>query len=76
ERVFRQDGVSTTAAAGYFWSALAIAKVSTVLSLNRMTPLWVVAFSYFFLGHLERVTPLYLFAAVLVVMSGTLIMTE
>jgi drug/metabolite transporter (DMT)-like permease len=41
-----------------------------------MTPLWVVAFSYFFLGHLERVTPLYLFAAVLVVMSGTLIMTE
>ena len=74
-RWFVLAGVSTTAAAGCFWSALAIANVSTVLPLSRMTPLWVAIFSYLFLGHLERVTPLTFLAAGLVVLGGTLIMS-
>ena len=42
---------------------------------SRLTPLWVVLFSPLFLGKLERLTPLLLLAALLVVAGGILITT-
>lgn len=63
---------NTLAAAG-FWVALTFADVSLVLPLSRLVPLWVVVLSYFFLGHLERLTWRVAFSAALVVAGGVLV---
>ena len=52
---------------------MSIAPVSTVLPLSRLVPLWVVLWTYLFLGGLERITPRIVLAAGMVVAGGVLI---
>lgn len=61
------------AAAFLMWTAFVAGMVSSVLPLSRMTPLWVVAFSFLFLGNIERVSARTALAACLVVAGGALI---
>ena len=72
-RLFLGAGITTTLAAIMFWTAMTIAPVSTVLPLSRLVPLWVVLWSYFFLGGLERITSRIVAAALMVVAGGVLI---
>ncbi len=72
-RWFVFAGTTTTAAAVMFWTAMSVAPVSTVLPLSRLVPLWVVLWTYLFLGGLERVTWRIVFAASMVVAGGVLI---
>ena len=71
--LFLGAGITTTLAAIMFWTAMTIAPVSTVLPLSRLVPLWVVLWSYFFLGGLERITSRIVAAALMVVAGGVLI---
>lgn len=71
--LFLGAGVTTTLAAIMFWTAMSIAPVSTVLPLSRLVPLWVVLWTYLFLGGLERITSRIVFAAGMVVAGGVLI---
>ena len=64
---------TNTAAAIMFWTAMSIAPVSTVLPLSRLVPLWVVLWTYLFLGRLERITLRIVCAAGMVVLGGGLI---
>ncbi len=61
------------AAAFLMWTAFATGMVSSVLPLSRMTPLWVVSFSFLFLGNMERVGTRTALAACLVVAGGAMI---
>jgi drug/metabolite transporter (DMT)-like permease len=72
-RIFLVASVTNTLAAAFFWTALTIADVSLVLPLSRLVPLWVVVLSYFFLGHLERLTWRVALSAALVVAGGVLV---
>lgn len=63
----------TAMAAAFFWSALSFAEVSAILPLSRLVPLWVVLWSYFFLGSLERITARVAFAAGMVVAGGIMV---
>lgn len=72
-RWFLGAGLTTTAAAIMFWTAMSVAPVSTVLPLSRLVPLWVVLWTYLFLGGLERITLRILLAAMMVVAGGVLI---
>ena len=60
-------------AAFLMWTAFVAGMVSSVLPLSRMTPLWVVLFSFLFLGKIERVALRTALAACLVVAGGVLI---
>jgi transporter family protein len=71
---FSMAGLSTTASAGLFWTGLTIGNVSILMPLSRLAPLWVVLWSYLFLGHIERVTRRIVFSAILIVSGGALIM--
>ncbi len=71
---FSMAGLSTTAAAGLFWTGLTMGDVSILMPLSRLGPLWAVLWSYLFLGHIERVTPRIVFSALLIVSGGGLIM--
>ena len=71
--LFLGAGVTTTLAAIMFWMAMTIAPVSTVMPLSRLVPLWVVLWTYFFLGGLERITSRIVAAALMVVAGGVLI---
>lgn len=71
--LFLGAGVTTTLAAIMFWTAMSIAPVSTVLPLSRLVPLWVVLWTYLFLGGLERITSRIVLAAGMVVAGGVLI---
>lgn len=73
-RWFALAGLSTTAAAGFFWTALSMGDVSIMMPLSRLGPLWALLWTYLFLGHIERVTPKIFFAALLVVAGGGVIM--
>jgi len=55
------------------WSAFLLGEISRVLPLSRLTPVWVVVWSYLFLGTLERVTWRVVLAAALVVGGGVLV---
>lgn len=72
-RWFLFAALTTTAAAAMFWTAMSVAPVSTVLPLSRLVPLWVVLWTYLFLGSLERITSRILLAALMVVAGGVLI---
>ncbi len=72
-RWFLGAGITTTLAAIMFWTAMSIAPVSTVLPLSRLVPLWVVLWTYLFLGGLERITSRIVLAAAMVVAGGVLI---
>ncbi len=72
-RWFLFAALTTTAAAVMFWTAMSIAPVSTVLPLSRLVPLWVVLWTYLFLGSLERITSRVFMAALMVVGGGVLI---
>ncbi len=72
-RWFLFAALTTTAAAAMFWTAMSVAPVSTVLPLSRLVPLWVVLWTYLFLGSLERITSRLLLAALMVVAGGALI---
>ena len=54
-------------------TAMTIAPVSTVMPLSRLVPLWVVLWTYFFLGGLERITSRIVAAAMMVVAGGVFI---
>jgi len=71
--IFLAASVTNILAASLFWTALTFADVSLVLPLSRLAPLWVVVLSYFFLGHLERLTWRVVFSAALVVAGGVLV---
>ena len=71
--LFLGAGITTTLAAIMFWTAMSIAPVSTVLPLSRLVPLWVVLWTYLFLGGLERITSRIVLAAGMVVAGGVLI---
>lgn len=73
-RWFALAGLSTTLAAASFWTALTMGDVSIMMPLSRLGPLWVVLWTYLFLGHLERVTPRIFIAAFLIVSGGGFIM--
>ncbi len=73
--LFIIGGVFNLIAAFFFMTALTFGQLSSVLPVSRLTPLWVVLFSPLFLGKLERLTPLLLIAALLVVAGGILITT-
>ncbi len=60
-------------AAFLMWTAFVAGMVSSVLPLSRMTPLWVILFSFLFLGKIERVVPKTVVAACLVVAGGVMI---
>lgn len=72
-RWFLFAALTTTAAAAMFWTAMSVAPVSTVLPLSRLVPLWVVLWTYLFLGSLERITSRLILAALMVVAGGALI---
>ncbi|MCY3824130.1 MAG: EamA family transporter [Nitrospinae bacterium] len=60
-------------AAFLMWTAFVAGMVSSVLPLSRMTPLWVILFSFLFLGKIERVVLKTVVAACLVVAGGVMI---
>ncbi|MDE0332271.1 MAG: EamA family transporter [Nitrospinae bacterium] len=60
-------------AAFLMWTAFVAGMVSSVLPLSRMTPLWVILFSFLFLGKIERVVLKTVAAACLVVAGGVMI---
>ncbi|MCY4382077.1 MAG: EamA family transporter [Nitrospinae bacterium] len=60
-------------AAFLMWTAFVAGMVSSVLPLSRMTPLWVILFSFLFLGKIERVAARTVLAACLVVSGGVMI---
>jgi uncharacterized membrane protein len=67
-------GVPTNILAAFMmWSAFARGMVSSVLPLSRMTPLWVMLFSYLFLRRYEQIRLRTVIAALLVVAGGVLI---
>jgi len=72
-RWFALAALCTATAATLFWTALTVGDVSVLLPLSRLVPLWVVIWSYFFLGGLERITARVAAAAGLVVAGGILI---
>ena len=72
-RWFLGAGITTTLAAIMFWTAMSIAPVSTVLPLSRLVPLWVILWTYLFLGGLERITSRIVVAAGMVVAGGVMI---
>jgi uncharacterized membrane protein len=55
------------------WTALSVGNVSVVIPLSRIVPLWVMFWSYFFLGQLERLTRRVVLAAARIVAGGVLI---
>lgn len=57
-----------------FYGALSLAPVSLVVPVLQLSPLLVMAFSYRYLDHLERVTP-GLVAGALVVVTGAVLVT-
>ncbi len=60
-------------ASSFMWTAVLMGEVTIILPLSRLTPLWVVLLSYFFLGDLERITWPVALAALAVVAGGVLI---
>jgi drug/metabolite transporter (DMT)-like permease len=64
---------TNTIAAAFFWTAMSIAPVSTVLPLSRLVPLWVLLWTYLFLAKLERITLRIVCAAGMVVLGGVFI---
>lgn len=60
-------------AAFLMWTAFVAGMVSSVLPLSRMTPLWVILFSFLFLGKIERVVLRTVAAACLVVAGGVML---
>ena len=61
------------AASGFLWSAFSVGDITITLPLSRVTPLWVVFLSVFFLKDIEKVTIRILFAAIIIVSGGVLI---
>lgn len=66
-------GIFNITAAICFMTALTFGKLSSILPVSRLTPLWVVFFSYIFLRKIERITWLIIMAAALVVVGGVMI---
>lgn len=55
------------------WTAILGGNVSVVVPLSRVVPLWVMLWSWLFLGQLERITKRVVLAAAMVVAGGVLI---
>ena len=72
-RFFLVAAAANTLGACGFWWVLTFADVSLVIPLSRLVPLWVVVLSYFFLGHLERLSWRVVLSAGLVVAGGVLV---
>ena len=70
---FLGGAVFNALASACIWSAFLYGEISKVLPLSRLTPVWVVAWSWLFLGRLERITWRVVLAAALVVGGGVLV---
>jgi uncharacterized membrane protein len=55
------------------WTAILGGNVSVVVPLSRVVPLWVMLWSWLFLGQLERITKRAALAAAMVVAGGVLV---
>jgi len=66
-------GLFNFSAAICFMTALTFGKLSSILPVSRLTPLWVVLLSYIFLRKIDRITGLIIMAAALVVVGGVII---
>ena len=71
--LFALAALFNLAASGFLWSAFARGDITIILPLSRITPLWVVLLSIFFLKDIEKVTLRILSAAILIVLAGVLI---
>ncbi len=71
--LFALAALFNLAASGFLWSAFSVGDITITLPLSRITPLWVVFLSVFFLKDIEKVTLRILSAATLVVLGGVLI---
>jgi uncharacterized membrane protein len=70
---FALAGVTNMVGAILFWSALVGGKVSTILPVSRLYPLWVLILSAVFLGRAEDISIRAVLSGVMVVFGGVLI---
>ncbi|MBI2131308.1 MAG: DMT family transporter [Candidatus Tectomicrobia bacterium] len=70
---FAAATLANTVASVTMWTAILGGNVSVVVPLSRVVPLWVMLWSWLFLGQLERITRRAVLAAVMVVAGGVLI---
>ena len=70
---FAAATLANTAASITIWVAIFHGNVSVVVPLSRVVPLWVMFWSWLFLGQLERITKRVVLAAAMVVAGGVLI---
>jgi len=70
--IFVGAGVLNLLGAIFFWIAIVGGKVTVVLPISRLYPLWVLILGALFLGKLERITARVVTAGVLVVVGGVL----
>lgn len=73
QKLFALAALFNLAASGFLWSAFSVGDITITLPLSRVTPLWVVFLSVFFLKDIEKVTIRILSAVILVVLGGVLI---
>ena len=72
-KLFTIAALFNLAASGFLWSAFSLGDITIVLPLSRITPLWVIILSIFFLKKQEKVTIRIFFAATLIVIGGVLV---
>ena len=72
-KLFALAALFNFAASGCLWSAFSVGDITITLPLSRITPLWVVFLSLFFLKDIEKITIRILSAVILVVLGGVLI---
>jgi DME family drug/metabolite transporter len=70
---FLFGAVFNVAASTMMITSIMLGDVSIVLPLSRLTPLWALVLSYFFLRQVERITLRIVIAAILTVAGGILI---
>jgi len=72
-KLFTIAALFNLAASGFLWTAFSLGDLTIVLPLSRITPLWVVILSIFFLKKQEKVTIKTFAAAILIVAGGILV---
>lgn len=70
--IFLGAGVLNLLGSIFFWNALVGGKVTVLLPISRLYPLWVLILGAIFLGKLERISARVVIAGALVVAGGVL----
>ena len=70
---FAAATLANAAASVTIWTAILGGNISVVVPLSRVVPLWVMLWSWLFLGQLERITKRAVLAAAMIVAGGVTI---